>query len=338
MAQPETILKGLPKYELYKNLDNKDDNSNYYSHCTRVNNLESRYNGIRELCSMFARNLIKLNEILKDEDDKNDRCSYFTFWIHDYLRKKFSNEWKDLEVDVIIRRFFSLLTTVKGKSVTHNCNYNYVQTYTLDLWRNWKDLYDFMKNYNEIQNKINSNEILCSNYLEYYKYIEGIYKSYKQDCCSINNTKCPFLYGDNPWCQQTDTLPKLECKENKRVESDSTERQKTHTLEISAQDGVSYSVAASLPDRDEDKTGDMTNNSDYYTKLGVSLPFIGIISTFVYLYNFTTFGTWIRSKLLGKSKMNLNLDDDAEHLLQHDSENIDLNTYNDDFNINYHSS
>ncbi|SBT00126.1 PIR Superfamily Protein, partial [Plasmodium ovale curtisi] len=159
---------------------------------------------------------------------------------------------------------------------------------TLDSWKKWKDLYDFIKNYNEIQNKIKSNDISCLKYLEYYQYIEGIYNVYKQDC---------------------------------------------------SQDGLSYSVAASLPERDQDEPGDMINNSYYYyTKLGVSLPFIGIISSFVYLYNFTTFGTCIISKLMRKNKINLNLDDDTQHLLQHDSENIDLNTYNDDFNINYHSS
>ncbi|SBT55612.1 PIR Superfamily Protein [Plasmodium ovale wallikeri] len=169
-------------------------------------------------------------------------------------------------------------------------------------------------------------------------YIERIYKVYKQDCCNSNNPKCPFPNGSNPWCQQNHTLPKLECNKVNPVESAYTEAERAGTVEISAQDGVSYSVASPLPAPDQDETGDMVNNSDYYSKLGVSLPFLGILSTFVYLYNFTTFGTRIRSKLLRKSKTNLNLDDDAQHLLQHDSENIDLNTYNDDFNINYHSS
>ncbi|SBT84335.1 PIR protein [Plasmodium ovale] len=338
MAQPETILKGLPKYELYKKLDNKDDSSHYDSYCTRVGNLESRYNGIRELCSMFARNLIKLNEILKDEDDKNDRCKYFTFWIHDYLRKNFSTQWKDLEVNVIIRKFFSLLNTVKSESGIDNCNYDYVNTYTLDLFKNWKDLYDFIKNYNEIHNKINSNEILCSNYLEYYKYIEGIYNSYKQECCNIHNNKCPFPYGYNSWCQQTHILPKLECNEANRDESASTMDVRTGTLEKSAQD-VSHSAATSLLEYDQDTTGDiMTKNSDYYAKIGVSLPFLGILSTSFYLYKFTTFGTWIKSKLLRKSKINFNPNYDTEHLLPHGSKDTDLNTHNDDFNINYQLS
>ncbi|SBT56409.1 PIR Superfamily Protein [Plasmodium ovale wallikeri] len=254
-------------------------------------------------------------------------------------RKKFSTQWKDLEVNNIIRRFFSLLTTVKRKSGTDNCNYNYVKTYTLDLWKNWKDLYDFIKNYSEIKNKINSNDILCSNYLEYFRYIEGIYNSYKQDCCNTDNNKCPFPFGANPWCQQNETLPKLECNKVNPVESAYIEAERARTLERSAQDGVSHSVADPLLAHDQDATGDIiTNNSDYYAKLGVSLPFLGILSTSFYLYKYTTFGTWIRSKLLRKSKINFNLDDDTEHLSPHGSKDIDFNTYNDDFTINYQSS
>ncbi|SBT57661.1 PIR Superfamily Protein [Plasmodium ovale wallikeri] len=338
MNYAETILTGLSKYNLYDKLNEKEKKSEHLRYCSNVEHLDSKYKGIRELCSLFARNLINLDEILSDEDDRDERCRYFTLWIHDSIRKNFSIQWNDPDVNTVIRKFFSLLSTVKSKSKTNNCKYEYVKENTLDSWKNWKDLYDFIKNYNEIQNKINSNDISCPIYLEYYQYIEGIYKVYKQDCCNNNNPKCPFPNGSNPWCQQTDTLPKLECNKVNPVESAYTEAERAGTVERSAQDGVSYSVASPLPAPDQDETGDMVNNSDYYSKLGVSLPFLGILSTFVYLYNFTTFGTRIRSKLLRKSKTNLNLDDDAQHLLQHDSENTDLNIYNDDFNINYHSS
>ncbi|SBT54796.1 PIR Superfamily Protein [Plasmodium ovale wallikeri] len=206
----KTILKGLPKYELYRKLDDKNDNHDYSSYCTFIKDLESTYNGISELCSMFARNLIKLDEILSDEDDKDECCRFFRLWIHDRIRKNVSTQGNNPDVNTVIRKFFPLLSTVKSKSRTNNCNYKYVQENTLDSWKKWKDLYDFIKNYNEIQNKIKSNDISCLKYLEYYQYIEGIYNVYKQDCCNNNNPKCPFPNGSNPWCQKTDTLPKLE--------------------------------------------------------------------------------------------------------------------------------
>ncbi|SBT72755.1 Plasmodium vivax Vir protein, putative, partial [Plasmodium ovale] len=78
------------------------------------------------------------------------------------------------------------------------------------------------------------------------------------------------------------------------------------------------------------------NNSDYYVKLSVIFLLFGIILAIFLLYNFTTLGTWIQSKVIKKKEICCNLDEDAEDLLLPYSDNIDIKCFNDNVNINYH--
>ncbi|SBT00681.1 PIR Superfamily Protein, partial [Plasmodium ovale curtisi] len=52
---------------------------------------------------------------------------------------------------------------------------------------------------------------------------------------------------------------------------------------------------------------------------------------------FTTFGNWIRSKVL-KNEMKVNLDEDLQNLTTHELNNLDENNFTDDYNITYHPS
>ncbi|SBT01037.1 PIR Superfamily Protein, partial [Plasmodium ovale curtisi] len=52
---------------------------------------------------------------------------------------------------------------------------------------------------------------------------------------------------------------------------------------------------------------------------------------------FTTFGTWIRSKIV-KNKINVILDDEAQNSIAHELNNMNENFYSDGYNITYHTS
>lgn len=154
------------------------------------------------------------------------------------------------------------------------------------MWKIWKDIFYYIKHYDYINIKIKSNDILCPELQEYYRYIERIYRSYKEKCCNSYINKCPFTYVFNSWCKQIDTLPKLECYETKSVPVASTGNETAQGLEGSAERDISLSVSTSLPEHDRVITGNiMTNNTDYYAKLGISLLFWGILSTLFYFYN-----------------------------------------------------
>ncbi|SBT02601.1 PIR Superfamily Protein [Plasmodium ovale curtisi] len=339
MDNANKILSDLPKYKLYDKLNKNIENDNYSRYCQKFKFMDTRYVGFNNLCSMFARNLTKLKEILEVEYDNKERCRYFIFWIHDQIKKKFNTDWKDKNnINYVLLQLYQVELDIQANSENNNCYYEYMTNTGLDLWVEWKYLYDYIKNYDEIKRKITSDNKLCPIYQEYLGNIEKIYKNFKSECCSSSSAKCPDPLESNEWCADGFILSKFSCDISKELNTSSDVYSTTPVAGKEQRSDESHLAASSSLENEHNTNGDgMFNNTDYYAKLGVSLPFLGILSTFVYLYNFTTFGTWIRSKLMRKSKMNLNLDDDAQHLLLHDSENIHLNTYNDDFNINYHS-
>ncbi|SBT84248.1 PIR protein [Plasmodium ovale] len=336
----DKILSDLSKYKLYDKLNENVEKGNYSRYCETLKFMDSRYVGFNKLCAKFARNLTKLQLILKDEQDNKERCRYFMFWIHDQIKKKFNTDWKGKnKINYVLLQFYQVEENIQANSENNNCYYQYMSNTGLDLWIEWKDLYDYINNYVDIERKITDNVELCQIYQGYYAHIEKIYGNFKNECCNNSSDKCPYPLKSNEWCNKDYNLPKLACEESKTKRDSPARDIRVQDLENEQQGGESHSLPVSLLQHDQETYGDgNTNNSDYYAKIGFSLPFLGILSTSVYLYKFTTFGTWIRSKLLRKSKINFNPDDDTEHLLPHDSEDIDLNTYNDDFNINYHPS
>ncbi|SBT84160.1 PIR protein [Plasmodium ovale] len=339
IIRKEKFLKGLPKYELYKELDGKDEISKYSSFCSYLRTQNNRYEGINELCYIFAKNLITLPEILKNEPDYKERCRYITFWIHDQIRKKYSIQVnsKD-EGNNIIRKFYVVLNKIYGERKHNNCFYAYQSDSNMNIWKQWKDLYDFIKNYDAIKESLTSNPELCKIYPTYLSYIEGIYKNYKTECCSNNGTTCPFTTEFRDWCNNSEFLNSLTCNATEDITRDFRNEA---TLAGSIQElGIRGPISATDLQSEHyyGTHGEMLmNKSDYYIKLAVGFSLLSIFSTVFFLYKFTTFGTWMRSKVL-KQKINVNLDEDSQNLIEHELNNVDKNIYNDGYNITYNAS
>ncbi|SBT55662.1 PIR Superfamily Protein [Plasmodium ovale wallikeri] len=335
MEQPETILKGLPKYDIYKKLDNKDVNSNYYSYCKHVNYLESNYNGIRDLCSLYARNLITLPNILNEITDTVERCRYINFWIHSHLSKKFSDQWKHLgKSQNILLKFLTAENSIP-ENLRSNCRYHYYRETDLNLWIILKDFFDYNRNYDNIKNNINSNN-LCQIYNKYMDYIATAHGVYKKECCNNSSMKCPSNLKIKEWCDKTYFFTKLKCEDYNDSNGASMEDVKGPVLSQDLENGRSDSVGgASLKSGQSPHDSISMDNSVYYIKLAVILSLLGISSTFFFLYKFTTVGTWIRHNLIKKKKININLDEETKNLIENDSIYPDKNTYSDDFNITY---
>ncbi|SBT56561.1 PIR Superfamily Protein [Plasmodium ovale wallikeri] len=292
----EQILKNLSKYELYNKFNQKfGDTIKYDSYCNGVKYLTNVYPGILEICYMFAQNLIKLPEILSDEMDNVKRCRYFNFWITDHVRKLFSAQWKDKgNVNRTLLGFLKVENIIKAELKNNNCYFYYLSNVSLDSWKEWKDLHDYIENYNDIKEKITSDENISDEFIN-----------------------------------------KLECVETTGVKVDSTEDERGRVFKGLTESGRLPSAEFSSLEHHQDANEDgITNNTDYYSKIGGSLSFLGIVSTLFYLYNFTTFGTWVRSKI-AKKKIKVNLDEDTKKSMAHELNNIDENYYNDGYNITY---
>ncbi|SBT52675.1 PIR Superfamily Protein [Plasmodium ovale wallikeri] len=335
MAQPETILKGLNKYELYRKLDNNEDNHDYSSYCTYINHLDSTYKGISELCSMYARNLITLPNALKEIPDSDERCRYMNFWVHSHISKNFSDTWKDLGNFNFVLLWFFIVQNKIPENLRNNCRYHYHTETSLNLWIKLKDFFDYNRNYDKIKDNINSNDS-CEIYNKYMDYITTTHEEYKNECCNDSSPKCPYNLKIKEWCEKTYSLSKLNCNEYSGTSVEPLGDVKGPVLSQDLKSGRSDSVTGSFLKSGQSPHGSISmDNSDYYIKLAVSLSLLGIFSTFFFLYKFTTVGTWIRHNVIKKKKININLDEETKNLIEKDSIYPDTNTYSDDFNITY---
>ncbi|SBT59027.1 PIR Superfamily Protein [Plasmodium ovale wallikeri] len=336
MEEWEKILNNSSKYELYNKFNEKCDHKcNYVSYCSEVDYLEKWYTGFLDVCYMFARNLINLNEILSGENNEK-RCIYMNFWITDYVRKMLENKWKNnTYISYILPSFLTVENIITGASKKYNCHFDYSSNIDLNLWKERKDLHDYIENYSYIKEKIESDMHLCKIYSEYFVYIKGLHEKYKRECCNGLSDKCPNQLNLDYFCNNEILINKLECNENKVVLTASPKEVKYQVLEEHGASGRYNSAPASLHDRNQEVTGDiLTNNSGYYAKLGTSISFLGIASTIFYLYKFTTFGNLIRSKVL-KTKIKVNIDEDAQNLMTHELNNEDKSFYSNDYKIAY---
>ncbi|SBT55184.1 PIR Superfamily Protein [Plasmodium ovale wallikeri] len=106
------------------------DTIKYDSYCNGVKYLTNVYPGILEVCYMFAKNLIYLHEILKEEEDNDERCRYFNFWITDHVKKKLKTEWNDHRyITSILSGFYGVENLIRASTHNNNCHFDYKRYY-----------------------------------------------------------------------------------------------------------------------------------------------------------------------------------------------------------------
>ncbi|SBT57534.1 PIR Superfamily Protein [Plasmodium ovale wallikeri] len=335
----EKILKDLSKYQLYEKLNEDCGKCEHCAYCQHVKSSLNIYGkDLYKLCCIFAKNLITLTNILKNEIVEDDYCKHFNFWIHyEIIKRLKSNEISDNNIGLILTRLLQVHHKIQLSSKPNICHFNYNRKIDLNLWEKFKDLYDYTLNFDDIKSKIANDHTLCPIYLKYLEYIESAYKDFKNECCN-DSEKCPNKLNLKDWCTKNDILHKLPCEESKAVAPEFLQDEGGKLLEKPQEGHRPHSVISLSREPGSDINEDgITNNTDYYAKLGISFSFLGVLSTFFYLYNFTTFGNWIRSKVL-QQKINLNLDQDEQNLMEHNLNKDNEIIYTDGYNITYQSS
>ncbi|SBT84122.1 PIR protein [Plasmodium ovale] len=317
----ELILKNSSKYELYNKFNqNIVDTSKYHSYCQGEKYLERWYSNILDVCYKFARNLINLQEILKEETEE-ERCRYLNFWITDYIRKKSEIEWKNkAHINSILRGIFGVENVIREESKNNNCYFDYKSNVSLDIWKERKDLHDYIRNYNDIKEKIMSDVHMCTKYSKYFEYIKGLHEKYKSDCCNNNFHSCPNNINLDYFCRNDTIFDKLECNETEVIAAAPTGDGTYRSIDV--KEGLIFHSGfySQLEHNNQSNRDVITNNSDYYAKLG-----------------FTTLGNWIHSKVQ-KQKININIDEDAQTLIAQELYDKNENIYTSAYNITYHPS
>ncbi|KMZ83271.1 hypothetical protein PVBG_05898 [Plasmodium vivax Brazil I] len=218
----EQFLMKFPSYDIYKKLNNNDVTDEYDKYCKIMKSSFPQNPKIYELCRIFARNLKELSTILNDVNNI-DLCRYFNFWKYDQINKNHDTSNNAYSIDRIRISFFSVASTIKEESPNHDCFYPYRREISLDSWKEWKDLYDYIRNKDKIPKIIESDVYLCSIYSKYFSYIKNIYQKYKEVCCPVANGNCPPYINFSEWCSQENVLIQLECTEPPKLHESSAE-------------------------------------------------------------------------------------------------------------------
>ncbi|KNA02223.1 hypothetical protein PVNG_04454 [Plasmodium vivax North Korean] len=227
----ESILKDLHKYKLYDKLNENVDPDLYNSYCRGIKISFPKNNDLDKICHMFVRNLITLPSILEEEDD-SERCKYFTFWIHDQINKNIILYGLNSRTkNFFLLKFYQVENKIIGEGRNNDCFFEYISKVGIDLWIKWKDLYDYIKNYNDIKEKINSDNKWCKIYNSYYNYIKDVYTNFKNECCKGSREKCPYNLKFKDWCDKDDIFTKIKCEQPVEADVSSSE----HKEDIAAQ-------------------------------------------------------------------------------------------------------
>ncbi|CAI7724029.1 PIR protein [Plasmodium vivax] len=213
----DLFLKDSFNYGLYKNLTRNDINYEDNRYCS---NNKRKFKGNREiynLCNMYAKNLKQLSTIMEEEKDSKQHCRYLTFWLNDNISNIFkTHQIPKEDHNKIIQGFSSVSHLVNGGLSKPHCDYYYDKRITMEIWKKWKDLYDYIRNERNIQEAIKTSKVSCEEYSTYYSYIEGIYNDYKEECCTKRDGNCPEYLDFREWCDKVDVLSKLTCTNSLR--------------------------------------------------------------------------------------------------------------------------
>ncbi|SBT02940.1 PIR Superfamily Protein, partial [Plasmodium ovale curtisi] len=287
MNAAEQILKNSSKYKLYNKFNDNVNLDPYRKYCKNIQSLDRIFEGFNELCYTFAKNLIKLPEILSHETDNDDeRCRYINFWITDVVRTKSGTHWKGKgDITRTLREFLKVEHAINAELKNNKCPFDYNSNIHLDLWKERKDLHDYIENYNYIKDKIKSHGHLCKIYPEYFSHIKGLHDKYKEECCQNSFIKCHNLINLEYFCTSNTLFNELECDKTKGISAVSPGDEKPQPMVGLPEGERSPSVSALSSEHHLDANGDViTNSTDYYSKLGVSFSFLGTLSAFFYMY------------------------------------------------------
>ncbi|KMZ88313.1 hypothetical protein PVBG_05177 [Plasmodium vivax Brazil I] len=196
--------KEIPDYDLdfYKHYKDFDDTSNLPEHtkfCDKMNPFLPNNTNDNNFCSKIVRNLINLS--LSQQDGRDERCLYFTYWIYDTIWKHFGKGYNDTCVSDVIHMLLNFVSRINRDLVNTICYLEYYSDVSLKEWKEIKYLHDYFKGYSSFTEGnftgTEKKQKLCG----YITHANKLYKEHIQKCCVCVNKsklscydKCPNNY------------------------------------------------------------------------------------------------------------------------------------------------
>ncbi|SCA59649.1 Plasmodium vivax Vir protein, putative [Plasmodium vivax] len=213
---------------------------------------------------MYENNFNELSTNNYGEQGRIEQCRYLIFWINDEITKWMNlTDMGSLDKALFLSGFNSVSDMLNRRLTENKCIYNCNDRKIMELWKKWKDVYDYIKNKDNIQTIINSKKELCNIYQEYYSYIEGIYKNYKNDCCKGKNRNCPpDDLKFNEWCNENQPLTKLTCTGSQNDAKPLVQSGNDNA----PQSGVEYGTLAKQGTGEQDRRGKRGGREDGFSE------------------------------------------------------------------------
>ncbi|KMZ82863.1 variable surface protein Vir23 [Plasmodium vivax India VII] len=218
----ENVLKHLPSYKTYEELNSKENVDKHCSDCMDILHLEFDHPGINHFCRMLSKNLRELSEM--DSANSKDRCEYFTHWMNEEIWKKLSNSNSSTLNIPLVNILLNIGHTINNKLRKNHCPYDFNSDYTYKELQERKDLHDFFKNYEKIETKDSSISISDQALCAYVSYIYKLYKRHIGGCCEYydkNNhyeEHCQDYFKCDSKLNANNLLIKLNCNEKESDE------------------------------------------------------------------------------------------------------------------------
>ncbi|SBS94387.1 PIR Superfamily Protein [Plasmodium ovale curtisi] len=319
MDEWEKTLKHLPTYQIYDKLNNKATSLDKCTYCINLDIYEKKYHGFTDFCCEMEKILKELFTPRENSLHKTELCTYFKFWFIYEIWKRF----RALKDTIYNGSLISILTYVWGQInddiLNEECpiiSRNYIP---LDKWKEMKDLHDYFKNYNTIDNDVASYPDKCQNYFNYITKNNTLYEKYHNECCVSPKNNLENYFNCDAKYKPSNLLSKLKCE--------------NYISELREDSQIA------LAEDNPDESASSPMSSDTVPVVAGSFTVFTILSSLFIMYKFTPFGPRIANRIFSNSRVWSIMEEETKNheLIPHIS--MDQQTELDDkgYTLSYHS-
>ncbi|SBT55298.1 PIR Superfamily Protein [Plasmodium ovale wallikeri] len=325
MEYADYLLKDSEVYKKYNEFNDVIPLSDYESSFSEALNIEPNNSIIKDICGKLAENLKKISRSKENATQKQESCGFLHFWLYDNIKKNlqaYTNIENIAEEIVLGSKYFN--NAISNES----CSIRYNSDITLEKWIEGKHLHDYLKNFNYLSKTQDFKDNKCEEYKKYISYIKNIYRNYKNEYYYRYDISQYLPSYSTEIYDPAKLISGLHC-ENKKPIMD------LHHHESATARGITEIGHSESNLQQEGNQSDSPSDSNSSSIAGSSVSLIGIFVLFFTTYKFTPLGSWIYGRIWKKEKIQNNMDNVTNSLLDNHSEYIDINHNSSTFNIAY---
>ncbi|SBT55977.1 PIR Superfamily Protein [Plasmodium ovale wallikeri] len=327
MEYAEELLKDSVKYKKYNEFNDVIPPSDYENSFSEALRVETSNSIIKDICGKLAGNLTKISKSEENEIHKQESCGFLHFWLYYELSKIFRGNKEETEIQSLISNVISGWKIFNDHISDYSCSGRFSPDIKLEKWIEGKHLHDYFKNFNYLSNTQYFKNNKCEQYKKYIGDINTLYDKHKSEYYDTDISRYLSDYSSDEY-NPFKLISELRC-ENEKSDMDLQPHQQAPAREVMEQDN-----SVSLIQR-EAAQGDGPADSNSSSIVGSSASLIGMFVCFFTAYKFTPLGSWIYGKIWKKEKIQNNIDNITNSLLDDHSEYMDINHNSSTFNVAY---